>query len=107
MVAQYDGVFKGDGPKRTNVADSAADGHRITKTKRREVLDRTGCYERAGADLNEVAKPPPSGTFAGQAMHYGLPARLSRPASNIQILSLFKEQVGGRAPLQIDNDFRG
>jgi len=40
-------------------------------------------------------------------MHHDLPARLSRPASKIHLLSLFEEQVGGVAPLQIDNDFRG
>ena len=106
MLAPYDGVFKDYGLKRTNVADSAADGHRITKAKRREVLDRTGRYDWAGADLPEGAKPV-SGTFAGQGVHYDLPARLSRPAAKIQLLSLFKEQVGGRAPLPTDNDFRG
>jgi len=53
IVASYDCVFKNDGLKRTNVADSAADGLRITKAKRREVLDRAGRYVWAGADLPE------------------------------------------------------
>ena len=85
IVAPYDRVFKADG-KPTDVADSAVDGHRIIKTKRIEVSDRTGRYERAGANLAEYAKPAPSGKFFEQIVHYGLPARLSRPASKIQML---------------------
>jgi hypothetical protein len=54
-VAPYDGVSKADRIP-SNVVDSAADGHRVTGTKRRDVLGSTDRY---------TAKPGVSRKFAG------------------------------------------
>ena len=50
-VAQEDGIFKADVLKYADVLDSAADSHRVTGAKRRNVLDRNGHYASAGANL--------------------------------------------------------
>jgi hypothetical protein len=106
IVAPYDRVFKADVLNLTNGADSSADGYRVTGAKHRDVLDRNGPYESVGANLAEAAMPTSSGKFAGQVVHFRLPARLLRPASKIQLLNFFMEPVGGRDSLQIDKDFR-
>src|ERR1700682_1438478 len=100
-----DRVFEVDGLKHANLTDSAADCHRVTGAKCRNVLHGIGEKENAGANLREATKPATSGKAARQVVHCCVPARLTRPPSNVQVLGLFSESVGRRDVLQIAKDF--